>query len=90
MESNVVRLCNQALVAPSMVSSRRGYFSHGGAFYATTDKPFVRKSVDSLPSCATEIVEVDEPILIIVDFSVDEEALACYEQLRAMIDIFIQ
>ena len=62
-------------------------FLHGGVFQANTDEALVQKSVDTLLTRAKEIrsFEVDKSILIVVDFSVDEESIARFEQLRTIV-----
>ena len=52
-----------------------------------TDEALVRKSVDALLSCAKNIraLELGRPILIVVDFLVDEESLVRFEQLRTIV-----
>jgi len=62
-------------------------FLHGGVFQVKTDEALVRKSVDALLSCAKNIraLELGRPILIVVDFPVDEESLVRFEQLRTIV-----
>lgn len=62
-------------------------FLHGGVFKAETHEPSVRKRVNELLACAKALRarELDKPILIVVDFSVDEETLAQFEQLRVIV-----
>ena len=52
-----------------------------------SDEALVRKSVDALLSCAKNIraLELGRPILIVVDFPVDEESLVRFEQLRTIV-----